>query len=108
VRTSPASRSSTYSYARSIEPPVSAMSSMMRTSSPLDAPLGHRIADGRLAGFLGGADVVFHLQARQVVQSEEVTETPPREPAAPGQRDDDVRLERRRRASSSATSRHRP
>jgi hypothetical protein len=60
---------------------------------PLDAPLGHRVADGGFAGLLGGAHVVFHLQARQVVQPEEVTDTAAGEPATAGEGDDHVGLE---------------
>ena len=59
----------------------------------LDRALGHGVADGGFVGFLGRADVVFHLEARQVVEAEEITETTAGEPAAPSQRDDDVGLE---------------
>jgi len=65
---------------------------MIRTSFPSTLPR-HRVADLGLVALLGGADVVFHLQAREVVEPEEVTDTSPREPAASRQRDDHVRLE---------------
>src|SRR5699024_3098575 len=58
-----------------------------------DRSLGHRIANLGFAGFLRRADVVFHLQTREVIESEEITETAPGEPAAARERDDDLRFE---------------
>jgi len=66
---------------------------MIRTSFPSTDPGRHRVPDLRLVGLLGRPDVVFHLQARQVVESQKVTQATPGEPAAAGQRDDHVRLE---------------
>jgi len=61
----------------------------------LDAPLGHGVANLGVGAFRRRADVVFHLQAGEVVQPEEVTATPTGEPATAGQGDDDVGVELR-------------